>query len=424
MSANEAVVITGIGIVSCFGMGWKNFWEGAIGGKSGVAPISGFDTTDYAVKFAAEVPDFDPCQYVTKKEARHLDRTVQFSLAAAQMAVDDAALEINDSNRERAGVIIGSGIGGMHTFEEQASVILSQGPRKVSPFFIPMMIANMPSGQISIRFGMRGPNFGTVSACASGTHAIGLAADYIRAGKADIMLAGGAEASVTPLCVAGFCSMRALSTRNDDFAHASRPFDAQRDGFVVGEGAGVLVLESLSSALARGAHIYAVVAGSASTADAYHITAPDPSGSGAKTAMRLALHDAGMVPEDIDYVNAHGTSTPVGDPAECKAIKEVFGDHTQRLAVSSTKSMTGHLLGAAGALETAVCTLAVHEGVIPPTINYEYPDPDCDLDVVPNVARQTQVRAAINNSFGFGGQNAVVVIRAYSEGTRKTDTLA
>lgn len=409
----SAVVVTGLGVVSALGLGKDQFWSGLVSGRNGIDTITSFDPSDYSTRFAAQVQDFDATQYVSKKEVRRMDRVVQFSVAAARMALDDAKLTVTQDNSDNIGVLIGSGIGGMHTFEEQCRASIEQGPSRVSPLFIPMMVPNMPSGQVAIQLGLRGPNFGVVSACASGTHAIGLATSLLQAGKAEVIVTGGAEASITPLCIAGFCAMRALSARNDDPHHASRPFDAQRDGFVVGEGSAVLVLETLEHAQKRGAHIYATVAGFGSTADAYHITAPDPSGVGAARAMRLALADAGMQPTDIDYINAHGTSTPLGDPTEVKAINSVFGEHASKLCVSSTKSMTGHALGAAGALETAACVLATQNDLVPPTINYEYPDPECNLDVVPNVARKTVVRAALNNSFGFGGQNAVVVIKKY-----------
>jgi 3-oxoacyl-[acyl-carrier-protein] synthase II len=335
---------------------------------------------------------------------------IQFSVAASKMALEDSGLVVTDENAEEIGASIGSGIGGMHTFETWHTKLVESGPRQITPLFIPMMIANMVSGQVSIQFGLKGPNFAVISACATGGNCIACAMDVIRLGRAKVMLAGGTEAAVTPLSVAGFSSMKALSTRNDDMGHASRPFDKERDGFVMGEGAGILVLEEYEHAKARGARIYAEIGGYGETADAYHITNPDPNGDGASRAMNSALKDAGFKPEQVDYINAHGTSTPVGDPCETKAIKKTFGDYAYKVAVSSSKSMIGHTLGAAGALETVVCVLAVHHDKIPPTINYEHPDPECDLDYVPNVAREAKVNVALNNTFGFGGHNAVIVV--------------
>lgn len=415
MQSSPTVVVTGMGVLSPVGTGWESFWRSLLEGRSGLGPITQFDASAFTTRIAAEVKDFDPTLYIGKKEARRMDRCIQFSVAAAHLALQDAGLEVTEENAPRIGASIGSGIGGMWTFEAQHTLLVEKGPDRISPFFIPMMIPNMPSGQVSIQFGLKGPNFSIVSACATGANCIAGAMDMLRAGRADIMLAGGSEAAITPMAVGGFCSMRAMSTRNDDPVHASRPFDAQRDGFVIGEGAGVLVLETLESAKRRGAKIYGVVSGYGTTADAYHMTNPDPNGDGAARAMQQALADAGLQPEDIQYVNAHGTSTPVGDPCETAAIKRVFGDHAPRLAVSSTKSMMGHTLGAAGALETIVCVLATHHDMVPPTVNYEFPDPACDLDYVPNVARSMPVRAAVNNSFGFGGQNAVVVVQKYTE---------
>jgi 3-oxoacyl-[acyl-carrier-protein] synthase II len=413
MSAKPIVVVTGLGVVSPLGLGWEAFWRALLEGRNAAAPITHFDATGYSTRFAAEVRDFDPAEYVGKKEARRMDRCIQFGVAAARMALEDSGLQVGEANAHRIGVSIGSGIGGMQTFENQYTTLSTNGPGRISPFFIPMMIPNMPAGQVGIQFGLKGPNFSTVSACATGAHCLAAGVDMIRMGRADVVLAGGTEAAVTPLAVAGFCSMKAMSTRNEDPLRASRPFDRERDGFVIGEGAGVLVLESLTSALARGARIYGEVAGHGSSADAFHITQPDPSGDGAARAMWMALADAGMPLDEVDYVNAHGTSTPVGDPCEVAALHRVFGEHARKLVVSSTKSMMGHTLGAAGALESIVCVLATREGMVPPTINYEFPDPQCDLDFVPNVARSMPVRAALNNSFGFGGQNAVVAIRRY-----------
>ncbi|MEW6276974.1 MAG: beta-ketoacyl-ACP synthase II [Candidatus Eremiobacterota bacterium] len=408
------VVITGLGCVTPLGAGPQRFWQGLLEGRSAVGPITQFDTTNFTTRIAAEVSDFNPEDYIPKKDAKRMDRVIQFSVAASRMALEDAGLEVTEANAPSIGASIGSGIGGMHTFEQWHRTLLEQGPNRVTPLFIPMMIPNMVSGQVSIQFGLKGPNFAVVSACATGGNCIASAVDVLRTGRARVMLAGGAEAAITPLSVAGFCSMRALSSRNDDPQHASRPFDRERDGFVMGEGAGILVLEELQHARARGARIYAELTGYGCTADAFHITNPDPHGEGAARAMEAALADAGLSPDRVSYINAHGTSTPVGDPCETRAIRKVFGDHAERVAVSSSKSMIGHTLGAAGALETVVCVLAVHENKIPPTINYEFPDPECDLDFVPNVAREAEVRVALNNTFGFGGHNAVIVVNKFN----------
>jgi 3-oxoacyl-[acyl-carrier-protein] synthase II len=411
MADEQTVVVTGLGVISPVGTGWEEFWQSLLAGRSGVRPISRFDPDGLATRIAAEVPEFDPTQYMSRKDARRMDRHCQFAVAAAGLALADSGLQVTPENAHRIGACIGTGIGGIITFEEQHRTLMERGPDKISPFFIPMLIPNMASGLVSIHYGLKGPSFGVVSACATGANSIAGAMDLIRSGRADVVLAGGTEAGITPLGVGGFCAMRALSTRNDDPQAASRPFDARRDGFVMGEGAGILVLESLAHARARGARIYAELAGYGTSADAYHITNPDPQGRGAVQAMEMALAEAGVDRDEIDYVNAHGTSTPVGDPCETAALKTVFGERAYKLAVSSTKSMMGHTLGAAGALETIVCVLAVRHDLVPPTINYEYPDPLCDLDYVPNVARQTQVRCALNNSFGFGGQNAVIAVR-------------
>lgn len=408
------VVITGIGVVTPIGIGRQKFWDQLIGGSCGIGPITAFDASDLTTQIAAQVDDFDPEQYMPKKDARRMDRVIQFSVGAAQMAIDDAGLKVEEHDPERMGVVIGSGIGGMNTWESQHHVMLDKGPRRLSPFFIPMMIPNMPSGQVSIQFGLQGPNFSVVSACATGGNCIASALDQVQAGRADLMLAGGVEAAVTKLAMAGFCAMRAMSTRNDDPTHASRPFDKERDGFVLGEAGAVVVLEEREFALKRGANILAEIVGYGATADAYHISAPDPEGRGAARAMKMALNQAGRNPEEVDYINAHGTSTPLGDPCEVKAIRSVFGDHADKLAVSSTKSMTGHTLGAAGALETIVCALSVHHNVIAPTINYEFPDEECDLDIVPNVARETKVDLALNNTFGFGGHNTVLALAKHT----------
>lgn len=411
MSKRTTIVVTGIGCLTPIGHGVENFWQALLEGKNGVDTISCFDVSDYTTKIAAEIRDFNPDDYMPKKESKRMDRVLQFSVAAAKMALEDSGLVVDDSNRHRIGVCIGSGIGGMHTYEHQHQTLLEQGPRKVSPFFIPMMIPNMASGQVSLQFGLKGPSFSVVSACATGVNGIAQAMDQLLTGRVDVILAGGTESAICPLAMAGFCAMRAMSTRNDDPKRASRPFDKERDGFVMGEGAGVLVLETLEHATARGAKIYAELAGYGCTNDAHHITNPD--GVGAAQAMRVALQDAGLRPQDIDYINAHATSTPVGDPMESQAIRDVFGEHTDRLAVSSTKSMIGHTLGATGALETICCVLAVQRDVVPPTINFEFPDPECVIDCVPNVARRMEVKAALNNSFGFGGHNAVVVVKKH-----------
>lgn len=409
-NGRRRVVITGIGCLTPIGSGWQNYWKGLLEGRSGIGPITFFDPSDLTTKIAGEIKDFNPDDYMSKKDSKRMDRVIQFSVAGAKMAIEDAKLEITPENAGRIGVVIGSGIGGMITYEIQHKQMIEGGPRKVSPFFIPMMIPNMPSGQVSIQFGLKGPNYSVVSACATSNSCISSAFDAIITGKADAMLAGGTEAAITPLALAGFCAMRAMSTRNDDPTRASRPFDKDRDGFVMAEAVGVLVLEERERALARGARIHAELGGYGATADSYHITNPDPGGVEVGRAMKMAIEDAGLTLDQIDYINAHATSTPVGDPCEARAIKQVFGDRASQIAVSSTKSMTGHTLGAAGVLETIVAALAVRDDMVPPTINYEVPDPECDLDVVPNVARKTRVRAALNNSFGFGGHNTVVAL--------------
>ncbi len=400
------VVITGIGMVSPLGIGNEANWSGLIAGKSGIGKITRFDASDYACRIAGEVDGFEPELWIEKKDVKKSDLFIHYAIAAAQFAMDDAGLTIDESNRDRAGVIIGSGIGGLPLIEEMHKKLLERGPSRVSPFFIPGLIVNLASGQVSIRFGARGPNSAPATACATGAHAIGDAFKIVQRDDADIMIAGGAEAVITPLALSGFSAMRALSTRNDDPAGASRPWDRDRDGFVMGEGAGIVILEERERALSRGASIYCEVTGYAMSSDAYHITAPSEDGSGSSRVMSLALRDAGIEPHEIDYINAHGTSTPPGDKSETLAIRRVFGDHADKLAVSSTKSMTGHLLGAAGGLESAICAMVIREGVLPPTINYETPDPECDLDYVPNNARTTPVRNALSNSFGFGGTNA------------------
>jgi 3-oxoacyl-[acyl-carrier-protein] synthase II len=409
------VVITGVGVISPIGNDRSTFWNNLIAGKSGVGPITQFDPSDYPVRIAAEVKDFDPLDFLDRKEARRMDRFVQFAVAASRMALEDARLDMSKEDPDRVGVYIGSGIGGLATWEEQHKILLERGPRRVSPFLIPMMIANMASGQVSIATGAKGPNSSAISACATGTHSIGDAFKIIQRGDADVMIAGGAEATIRPLAFAGFCAAQALSRRNEEPEKASRPFDRERDGFVMGEGAGILILESLDHALKRGAPIIAEVAGYGMTGDAYHLTQPAPEGEGAARAMLRAIRDAGLKPEEIDYINAHGTSTEYNDKFETMAIKKVFGEHAYKLAVSSNKSMIGHLLGAAGGVEAIATALTLKEQVIPPTINYEHPDPDCDLDYVPNEARRTRVRAALSNSLGFGGHNATLAFKAFDD---------
>ncbi len=409
----KRVVITGLGIISPVGIGLEQFWSSLTGGVSGIRQITMFDPTNFSTKIAGEVIDFDPTDYLDKKKARRMDRFAQFAVAATGMALKDAALDLEKENRDRIGVILGSGVGGIETLEQQAHVLTEKGPGRISPFFVPMMIANMGAGQVAITYHLRGPNTTCVTACASSTYATGEAFKMLQWGHADVMITGGTEAPITPLAVAGFCSMKAMSTRNDEPEKASRPFDVGRDGFVVGEGAAILVLETLEHALSRRAKIYAEIVGYGSTCDAYHITAPDPEGNGAANSMRVALVDGGMEPDAVDYINAHATSTHLGDIAEVKAIKKIFGGHAYKMAVSSTKSMTGHLLGAAGGLEAIVCVLAIQRGTIPPTINYEQPDSECDLDFVPNVARKVPVNVALSNSFGFGGHNATLIFKKY-----------
>lgn len=372
-----------------------------------------FDVSDMSTKIAAEVNDFDPVRYIDKKEARRMDRFAQFALATAKIAVDDAKLDLEKEDRERIGVVLGCGIGGVSTFEQQKETLLNKGPGRVSPFFVPMLISNLGAGNISINMKLQGPSSTVVTACASATDAVGQAFRLLQHGQVDVCLAGGTEAPLTPLAFAGFCSMRAMSTRNDEPTRASRPFDKDRDGFVMGEGAGILVLETLDHALKRGAHIYAEVAGYGSNCDAYHITTPAPGGAGAAKAMTIAIKDAGLTPADISYINAHGTSTDANDASESAAIKSVFGANAKDVAISSTKSMTGHLMGAAGAIELIACAKAIEEDIVPPTINYETPDPECDLDYVPNEARRLQVKTAMSNTFGFGGHNATVVLKKY-----------
>ncbi len=404
-------VITGIGPITPIGIGVEEFVDGLTHGRNGAGRITRFDATDYAVQIAAEVADFSAEKELGVKTARRLDRYCQFAIIAARLAVDDAGYSGDElaEKRDRVAVVISSGIGGLETMEQEHTTLLERGPSRVSPFLVPMMIANMAAGNVAIDLGARGPNYTVVTACASGAHAVGEALRLIRGGYADIVITGGSEAPITPLGVAGFASMRALSTRNDDPSRASRPFDAERDGFLIAEGACVLVVESLDHALARAARIYCEVVGYGASGDAHHMTAPDPDGDGAALAMQWALDDAGVRATDIDYINAHGTSTKLNDAVETKAIRRVLGRHADDVAVSSTKSMTGHLLGAAGAVEAAACALSIHTGTIYPTINYEHPDPECSLDYVPNTARQVHVRTAMSNSLGFGGHNATLV---------------
>lgn len=408
------VVATGLGVVSPIGTGHEAFWSALMEGRSGVDHIRGFDPSALTTRIAAEVRDFDPTTYMDRKEARRNDRFVQFAYAAARMALEHARYTITPANASRTGVLIGSGIGGATTWEDQHRVLLERGPDRISPFFIPMLIMNMASGVTSILIGAKGPSSCVVTACATGASAIGDAVRIIQRGEADVMLAGGSEAAITPLSMAGFCAMKAMSTHNDDPRGAVRPFDATRDGFVMGEGAGVVVLEALEHAEARGAEILAEVVGFGVSTDAFHITQPDPEGDGAYRSMAAALADAGIEPEEVDYINAHGTSTPYNDRLETVAIKRLFGDHARRLAVSSTKSMTGHLLGAAGGVEFIACVLALRHQTIPPTINYRVPDPECDLDYVPSRARPARLRTVMSNAFGFGGHNAILVLREYA----------
>ena len=409
---SRRVVVTGLGAVTSIGHDVESLWAALLAGKCGIQRVTQFDPSAFTCQIGAEVLDWDAAQHMDPKEARRNDRYTHFGFVAAVQAVKDSGLDLAKEDGDRVGVIIGSGIGGMHIYETQLKVLFERGPRKVSPFTIPALIVNMCSGLVAIEYGARGPNFGVVSACATGTHALGEAAHAIRRGDAEIMIAGGAEAAITPFAYASFCAMKAMSTRNDEPQRSSRPFDRNRDGFVMGEGAGILVLESLEHARARGARIYCELAGYAATCDAFHITQPDPDGKGLSLAMRRALASAGTKPTEIDYINAHGTSTLYNDRFETLAIKKVFDDHARQLAISSTKSMTGHLLGAAGGIESVICAKTIQTGRIPPTINLENPDPECDLDYVPKIARERPVQAVLSNNLGFGGQNAAVVFRA------------
>jgi len=410
---NRRVVITGVGMVSPLGTGTEPTWSGLLAGQSGVANITLFDASRHSTHFAAEVKGFDPRNWMENKDVKKMDRFIQFAVAAADFAVADSGLKIEPAEADMIGVYIGSGIGGFATIEREHETLMKEGPRRISPFFIPAAIVNLASGWVSIRTGAKGPNSATCTACTTSAHAVGDSFRLIQRGDADAMIAGGSEAAITPLGVGGFCAMRALSTRNDDPAHASRPFDKERDGFVIGEGSGIVILEELEHARRRGAPIYCEVVGYGMSSDAYHISAPCENGDGAMRVMNRTLKDAGVPPSVVDYVNVHGTSTPQGDRVEVLALKRVFGDHARRMAISSTKSMTGHLLGAAGGLEAGITALVLKTQMLPPTINYQHPDPECDLDIVPNVARKADVGYALSNSFGFGGTNGALLFKRY-----------
>jgi 3-oxoacyl-[acyl-carrier-protein] synthase II len=412
--SERRVVITGVGMITPLGISTTESWNGLIAGNPGIRKITQFDASAFPTQIAGEVVGFNPEDYIELKEIKKMDRFIHFALAAATTAMNDSGLKVTDRNAERVGVIVGSGMGGLHAIEHYHSVYLEKGPKRISPFFIPMLIVNLASGQISIRFGAKGPNSAVATACATGSHSIGDAFKIIQRGDADAMIAGGTEAVITPLGIGGFNAMKALSTRNHEPEKASRPFDAERDGFIMGEGAGILVLESLENAADRGVKIYAELAGYGMTADAYHITAPSPGGEGGARCMKLALRDGGVAPADINYINAHGTSTKYGDELETNAIKTVFGEHAYNLCVSSTKSMTGHLLGAAGGVEAVITALCIYHDRVPPTINLDNPDPECDLDYVPHKSRKMSVNYALTNSFGFGGTNACLVIKKFT----------
>ncbi|HKI45465.1 MAG TPA: beta-ketoacyl-ACP synthase II [Balneolales bacterium] len=412
---NRRVVITGIGALTPIGKSAPDFWNGLVSGKNGVRPIESFDTSNFATQFAAQIENYKPEEYIDTKAARRMDKFCQYAIVAADEAVKDSGLNLDSIDKNRVATIIGSGIGGMETFFQQSKDFIERGPRGVSPFFIPMLIPDIAAGQVSIRHGFRGPNYAVVSACATGSHSIGLAYDTIRQGVSDYAVCGGAEAPVFEMGVAGFNSMRAMSTRNDEPETASRPFDKTRDGFVLGEGSGIMVLENYESAIKRGARIYAEVVGYGFSGDAYHITAPDPDGNGVIIAMTEALKSAGIKPEEVEHINMHGTSTPLGDIAETNSIKKVFGDHAYKINLNSTKSMTGHMLGAAGAAESIATTLAIYHGIVPPTINYMTPDPDCDLNYTVNESEVRDIRYAINNAFGFGGHNTSIVFKKFEE---------
>ena len=409
------VVVTGVGLITPLGTGTEKSWKNLLDGRSGIRKITQFDATHFTCQVAGEVPDFEINQFIEIKEQKKMDRFIHFAFAAAKMAVEDSGLKITKDNADRIGVLVGSGIGGLSAIEHYHTILLEKGPKRISPFFIPMLIINLAAGQISIHFGAKGPNSAVATACASGTHSIGDAFKIIKRGEADAMISGGTEAVITPLAVGGFSSMKALSTRNNEPEKASRPFDRDRDGFVMGEGAGIMLLEDMEHALSRGAKIYAEITGYGMTGDAYHITSPPPEGEGAARCMRASLKDANIHPEEIEYINAHGTSTKYGDELETQAIKSVFGKHAYKFAVSSTKSMTGHLLGAAGGVEGVICALSIFNKIIPPTINLENPDPECDLDYVPNKARAMDINMAMSNSFGFGGTNACIIFKRYTD---------
>jgi 3-oxoacyl-[acyl-carrier-protein] synthase II len=411
--SNRRVVVTGIGLVSSLGIGTGPNWKALIAGQSGVGAITKFDATQFATRIAGEVRGFDPHQFIERKDVKKMDIFIQYAIAASQFAMDDSGFQMTPEIATRVGVFIASGIGGFTTIEREHKALLEGGPRKISPFFIPSAIINLAAGQVSIRYGAKGPNSATCTACSASAHAIGDAFEIIRRGAADVMIAGGSEAAITPMGIGGFGAMRALSTRNDEPGRASRPFDKERDGFIVGEGSGVIILEEFEMAKRRGARIYAELVGYGMAADAYHITAPSEDGDGAFRVMRAAIESAGVRPDQVAYINAHGTSTPQGDSLETLAIKRCFGEHAARLAVSSTKSMTGHLLGAAGGLEAGITALAVHHQAVPPTINQDTPDPDCDLDYVPNSCRALKIEYALSNSFGFGGTNAALLFKRY-----------
>jgi len=410
---SRRVVITGIGLVSSLGIGTAATWQALLAGTSGVTRVTRFDITGYAAQIAAEVKGFDPLDFIEKKDVKKMDVFIQYAVAASQFAMDDSGLKVTPENAPDVGVFIGSGIGGFQTIEREHSALLAGGPRKISPFFIPSAIINLASGQVSIRFGAKGPNLASCTACSASAHAIGDSYEIIRRGDADVMITGGSEAAITPMSLGGFAALRALSTRNDEPDKASRPFDKDRDGFVIGEGAGTLILEELGHAIRRGAKIYAEVVGYGMSGDAYHITAPSEDGDGGVRVMRMALKKAAIRPEQVDYINAHGTSTPFNDKLETLAIKTLFGDHARQLAISSTKSMTGHLLGGAGGLEAGISALAVHDQIAPPTINLVNPDPECDLDYVPCKSRPMPITYALSNSFGFGGTNAALLFKKY-----------
>jgi len=413
MADRRRVVVTGIGLVSSLGLGTEANWRSLMAGESGVATITKFDATEFSTRIAGEVKGFDPLTYIEKKDVKKMDVFIQYAIAASQFAVDDAALTFSPEEAPRVGVFIASGIGGFTTIEREHLALIKGGPRKISPFFIPSAIINLAAGQVSIRFGAKGPNLATCTACSASAHALGDAYEIIKRGVAEVMIAGGSEAAITPMGVGGFAALRALSTRNDDPVHASRPFDRDRDGFIVGEGAGMLILEEYERAKARGARIYAEIVGYGMSADAYHITAPSEDGDGPYRVMGAAMDSAGVQPSQVDYINAHGTSTPHGDRVETVAIKRCFAEHARKVAVSSTKSMTGHLLGAAGGLEAGITALAVYHQVVPPTINLDHPDEECDLDYVPLVKREMKIEYALSNSFGFGGTNAALLFRRF-----------